>query len=285
MLSDIGSVGFKVDNFNDANMEIFQNNWADIKNALTLTVQLVASFGFNGQNLSAHNSILPIAYYLYKKGPGDSYLTVGRFAEDRRVINDWLVRSLLKSGIWGSGLDTLLTALRRVIAENDSSIFPSAKIREDMARRGKSLTFENEEIEDLCDMQYGDGITFALLSLIFRFVDLSNQFHVDHIFPKSRFTEKKLNSAGIQGGQINDFIQKKERLANLQLLDGAVNNEKRASLPAAWLSKASLDVETRREYQARHMLGDVPQTLTGFGDFYAARRERLKLRIGELLGR
>ena len=41
MLSDIGSVGFKVDNFNRDNMKILENRWLAIKDALTLTVELV----------------------------------------------------------------------------------------------------------------------------------------------------------------------------------------------------------------------------------------------------
>ena len=67
MLSDIGRVGFKVDNFNRENMNTFENKWDDIKGALVLTVQLVSSFGFTGHSLTAHNSILPIAYYLYAR--------------------------------------------------------------------------------------------------------------------------------------------------------------------------------------------------------------------------
>ena len=104
MLSDIGSVGFKVDNFNRDHMDVFENKWDDIKRALTLTIQLVAGFGFNGQTLSAHNAILPIAYYLYRRDPGEAYLTSSQFKEDRRAISEWLIRSLLMSGIWGSGL-------------------------------------------------------------------------------------------------------------------------------------------------------------------------------------
>ena len=34
MLSDIGSAGFRVDNFNRDNMDIFENKWDDIKSAL-----------------------------------------------------------------------------------------------------------------------------------------------------------------------------------------------------------------------------------------------------------
>ena len=157
MLSDIGRVGFKVDNFNRENMDTFERNWEAIKRALALTVELVSSFGFNGQNLMAHNAILPIAYYLYMKNPGEAYLTHSRFDRDRQGIRQWLIRSLLKSGIWGSGLDTLLTALRQVIKESADDCFPGGRIGEQMARRGRTLLFDEEEIEDLADMRYGHG--------------------------------------------------------------------------------------------------------------------------------
>ena len=194
MLSEIGSVGFKVDNFNRKNMDIFENKWDDIKRALTLTVQLVSSFGFSGQNLRAHNAILPIAYYLYQKDPGEAYLTHTRFEEDRGAIREWLIRSLLKSGVWGSGLDTLLTALRQVISENSNDAFPVGPIYKEMERRARPLFFEGEELEDLADMQYGNRLTFALLSLLFPFVDLRNQFHLDHVFPKARFSGSSLKA-------------------------------------------------------------------------------------------
>ena len=167
MLSDIGSVGFRVDNFNKENMEILETNWPNIKHALTLTVQLISSFGFDGQNLTAHNAILPIAYYLYIRQPGDAYLTHARYSDDRKNVREWLIRSLLKSGVWGSGLDTLLTELRAVIKEHQGVEFPISQIYDALGRRGRSLQFDNDEIEDLVDMRYGDRLTFALLSLLF----------------------------------------------------------------------------------------------------------------------
>ncbi|MDE0680417.1 MAG: DUF262 domain-containing protein, partial [Gammaproteobacteria bacterium] len=124
MLSDIGSVGFKVDNFNRANMDIFESKWGGIKQALTLTVELVADFGFNGQTLTAHNAILPIAYYLYKSEHKSAFRTSGTFKDDRNFIREWLIRSLLKRGIWGSGLDTLLTNLRRTISKHGGDGYP-----------------------------------------------------------------------------------------------------------------------------------------------------------------
>ncbi len=285
MLSDIGSVGFKVDNFNQENMGKLEEKWNNIKQSLILTVRLISSFGFNGQTLRADSAILPIAYYLYIRDPGESYLTNSQFKEDRQQIRKWLIRSLLKaSGIWGSGLDTLLTALRQITKENGSADFPVTRISEEMARRGKSLVFANEELEELADMQYGNKLTFALLSLLFPFIDLSNHFHVDHVFPTARFTDRKLRVAGVPDGKIEDFKRLKNGLANLQLLQGAENNEKGAKMPAEWLSQSQCDPESKQEYENRHLLGNVPEKITDFDVFYTERRARLRSKIEQLLG-
>lgn len=285
MLSDIGSVGFKVENFNRENMAIFEGKWDAIKRALMLTVQLVADFGFSSQNLSAHNAILPIAYYIYRRNPGEIYLTHRSFREDRQAIREWLIRSLMKSGVWGSGLDTLLTALRQVIRVDGSSGFPATRIYSEMARRGRPLVFEDEELEDLVDMQVGNRLAFALLSLIFPFVDLRHQFHIDHVFPTARFRERQLADAGLSGDTIEDYRWSMNRLANLQLLEGALNIEKNAKLPSDWLCEAYPDPTNRRAYQELHMLGDVPESVAEFGSFYDERRVRLKTRIEQLLSK
>ena len=286
MLSDIGSVGFRVDNFNRVNMGVFEAKWNDIKQSLSLTVQLISSFGFDSHRLRAQNAILPIAYYLHQLNPGEGYLTAKKHEQDRFAIREWLVRSLLKSGIWGSGLDTLLTALRKVLRESESTFFPVVLIGDEMARRGRSLVFEDEEVEDLVDMRYRDSRTFALLSMIFPFVDLrNNYFHVDHIFPAGRFSKAQLRTAGVSDEKRDRFIRLKDGLPNLQLLPGIENMSKRAMLPAEWLEQQYPELGPRREYKDRHLLGKVPACITGFDKFYDERRERLKIRIQELLGR
>ena len=129
MLSDIGSVGFKVENFNRENMAVLESRWPMIKQALTLTVDLVSSFGFNSATLGADSSLLPIAYYLYTRCADNGYVVHPTFATDREAIRRWLITSLLKpSGIWGSGLDTLLTALRQVI-RGQSRLLPGRQTR------------------------------------------------------------------------------------------------------------------------------------------------------------
>jgi hypothetical protein len=153
MLADIASVGFKVENFTTSNMATLEANWPAIRTALVRTVELAASFGLNGQTLRADSALLPIAYYLYRRGVPTNYVTHGQFADDRENIRGWLTRSLLKaSGIWGSGLDTLLTAIRETIQSSGGDAFPVNQLREIMARRSKSLTFEAAEVEDLLHM-------------------------------------------------------------------------------------------------------------------------------------
>lgn len=284
MLSDIGNVGFKVENFNKQNMGVLESRWGGVKEALLLATQLIASFGFNSQSFRADSAILPIAYYLHQLAPGDTFLTHSKYHEDRENIRGWFIRSILKSsGIWGSGLDTLLTALRDTIKEFGAKKFPYGQIKEIMARRGKTLSFEDEEIEELVDMEYGDKRLFPLLALIFPFISAGYTFHIDHIFPKAAFNKRKLEKLGFGKLEIAELKEKSNRVPNLQLLLGAVNNEKRKALPAAWLASQYPDKAKRNSEIEVHFLGSVPKEVAGFLDFYDARRTALGDRITELL--
>lgn len=286
MLTDIASVGFKVENFTHENMARLEKDWADIRRALVLTVQLAASFGLDYQTLRAVSALLPIAYYLFGKKAPENFLTHSQFSADRRRIKGWLFRSLLKaSGIWGSGLDTLLTALRSTIREGGFTAFPEQALQETMAKRGKALLFGEEEIDDLADLPYSDRRTFLLLSLLYPFVDLSNQFHVDHVFPASRFTYAKLKKEGLVDSRIFQFIDASNRLANLQLLEGRINNEKRAQLPSDWLRQRFPSEEERRHYCLLHDLNDVSESIEQFDEFYAARRAKLRGKIDDVVNR
>ena len=192
-----------------------------------------------------------------------------------------MIRSLLKRGIWGSGLDTLLTALRSVIDTHDGEAFPSAKLEEAMRKRGKSLTFEEEELEDLVE---STDRTFALLSLLYPFVDVrSYKFHIDHVFPRSRFSTKRLRLAGVPEDDIPVFQDRANRLPNLQLLVGEENEGKSDKLPQQWMVE-TLGAKGAAEHAERHDLGDVPADITGFNMFYEVRRDRLLGKLRLLLG-
>ncbi|MBY5834886.1 DUF262 domain-containing protein [Rhizobium leguminosarum] len=284
MLSDIGSVGFKVENFNKTNMAVLEANWPRIHDAMLLAVQLLAAYGFNSQNLRAESSILPIAYYLYARKVDGTYLLRAEFTSDREAIRLWLIRSVLKpSGIWGSGLDTLLTALRERISTNAGQGFPVAELDAVMALRGKSLAFTEVEIDELCDLHYGDARTFALLSMIFPGFDLSRHFHVDHIYPQGRFTDAQLRKAGVREDLWSNLQERHNRLPNLQLLEGAINNQKRQKMPHEWYAWTKPDQVARDQYLSGLEIAVLPETLEGFPEFCEKRRGALKARIMQVL--
>lgn len=285
MLMDISSVGFKVTNFNAENMALLERGWERISRALKLSVRLATAFGLSGQTLRAVSALLPIAYYLYHRDADETYLSKKAHQSDREAIRQWLLRSLLKSGVWGSGLDTLLTQLRTTIQSHGSTAFPTREIEAVMVRRGRSLRFGEDEIQGLMDsVSYGNWRVFMLLSLLYPFIDLRNKFHIDHIFPKTRFHKKRLKQLGLEDQEMERFLDGCNHLANLQLLDGVENMEKSKVLPAAWLCKRFPDEEQRRAYCDRHDLGDVPEEMADFEAFFLARRERMLERMRSLLG-
>ena len=287
MIAEIGNVGFKVENFNRENMGILERRWPDVKNSLKVTVQLLASYGFNEKTLRADSAILPLAYYVCHRKLDSTYITKRSYASDRAAVRTWLMRSFLKaSGIWGSGLDTLLTALRETIKEHGSDGFPTDALHVLMVRRGKSLLFGDEEVSELVEMQYGDKRLFAMLALLFPFVDVRNHFHIDHVFPKSKFTTRRLKQAGVPDEDTDDFQEMVNSLPNLQLLEGSENIEKLAAMPADWMKRAfpnPNDESNKTNYCKNHLLGEVPESLRKFRTFYATRREALQSRIVEMV--
>ena len=147
----------------------------------------------------------------------------------------------------------------------------------------KSLAFEQEEIEELLDLKYGKAQTFSLLTLLFPFVNLQNHFHVDHVFPQARFRKNDLKKANIALDDIETYQERRDQIANLQLLEGAANIEKQDRLPAEWLVAAHPDEESRRNYREQHLLGQLPDGLDGFLGFCEARRARLRSKLERLL--
>ena len=277
MLGDSDSIRFKVENFRKSKIGTLQDQWDRIRRTITETVELASSFGYSGQSLTSRYALLPIAYFLHKRQrPCD--------AEDRKAIRHWLIRSLLKRGIWSSGgVDNLLVTIRRAI--RDSSChdgFPVPAIAAAMRTRHIKLAFDDDELKDLADAGY-DGRAHSLLFLLYDFVDVAtNSFHIDHVFPRALMTPARLKKAGVDEKQIPEFRDRVNHLANLQLLEGSTNTSKGAKLPAEWL-QARYSEEERRNHCHLHDLGDVPNEIKDFLEFYKKRRTRILEKLRRLL--
>lgn len=277
-------VRFKVTNFTQGNMAKVEAAWPQIKGALLRAATLLQQFGYNGRNLTANSVIVPVAHYLHLRGAGDSYLDSTADAADRLALQRWVTRSLVKRGIWGSGLDTLLTRIRDVLRTNLTNGFPVGAVEEAMAAVGKSLAFDHAEIDELLNLKYAGQRTFSVLSVLYPGLDLSKKFHEDHIFPKSRFTEKKLLDAGVPLDSIDDYLAAVNLLPNLQLLAGTANIEKQDSLPTEWIDTAFPSEDKRATYLTENDLDDLPLDLADFTSFFEQRKQRIRNRLLAALG-
>ena len=277
-------VRFKVTNFTQGNMAKVEAAWPQIKGALLRAATLLQQFGYNERNLTANSVIVPVAHYLHLRGAGDSYLDSTADAADRLALQRWVTRSLVKRGIWGSGLDTLLTRIRDVLRTNSACGFPVAAVEEAMAAVGKSLAFDNAEIDELLNLKYAGQRTFSVLSVLYPGLDLSKKFHEDHIFPKSRFTKKKLLDAGVPLDSIDDYLAAVNLLPNLQLLAGTANIEKQDGLPAEWIDTAFPSEHKRATYLAENDLDGFPLDLADFTSFFEQRKQRVRARLLAALG-
>jgi hypothetical protein len=190
----------------------------------------------------------------------------------------------MKRGVWGSGLDTLLSRIREAIREHGTQAFPTEAIEAAMTSAGKSLRFEDAEIAELLELRFGSARVFPVLATLYPGLDLTRSFHEDHIFPRSRFTRARLAKAGIAPDRIEECLGKADALPNLQLLAGLPNVEKQATLPAAWLYGPHFPTAAARStYIAENDLHKLPVDLNGFLEFFDARRQRIEARLREAL--
>jgi hypothetical protein len=283
VLADIPDVAFKVTNFNTENMAKIEARWDSIAHSLRLGSQLLADFGFSQKTLSANNVLIPIAYYLMVRGAKENYLTSVGEGDDRERVRTWTVRSLVKAGVWGSGLDTLLRALRDVLTTEAQSGFPLAAVETAMSKLGKSLRIDEEELTALLESEYGHRGTFAILSLLYPGHDLRNEFHEDHVFPKSMFKRKQLLAAGVPSDDVDGIMERVNLLPNLQLLEGPYNVQKSAKPPHLWMAAQFPSMVDRNAYTSKHDLGEIPTNIKDFPEFFEARRGRLAERLRKLL--
>lgn len=284
VLIDVSDVGFKVSNFTQQNTALMETRWPELRTSLLSAGSLLRSFGFAAQTLAANSVLIPIAYYIRARGLSDSYVTSSANASDRENIRSWVTRSLMKRGVWGSGLDTLLSKLRDAIRDSSGG-FPSDQIEAAMTVQGKSLRFEDAEIDELLESRYGSPRTFATLAMLYPELDMTQSFHVDHIFPRSLFTRSKLTKAGVPADRLDAYLVAVDSLPNLQLLPGIPNIEKQAALPSDWLAGPHFPTAHKRErYLEQSDLQGLPLELDHFLDVHAARRKLMASRLRAMLG-
>lgn len=283
MLMGRNDLRSKVDNFDRQTMLDMESAWDSIESALQLAARILADFGFAAATLPANSVLLPIAHYAHRRGLDSTWLRRAADAEDREAVKLWLMRSVLKAGVWGSGLDTLLSGLRRVLDEHGQDAFPRVRLEQEMARQGKSLRFDAAEIDDLVDTKYGRK-AFPVLALLYPHVDLRLSHHIDHIAPRALLRAGVLRKAGLPDDVVETVLDRTDRLPNLQLLGGLENVDKREKWPTTWVVDAYPNEAARAGYLARNDLEALPVDAADVVRFTDERRAAMRAGLGLLLG-
>lgn len=283
VLAGLTDVKFKVDNFNQDNMRTIERNWEKTSSALRTAISLVAKFGYNKDNLLSNNAVIPISYFIYKNSFTDTILHSKDREADRRAIKEWLARVLLK-GVFGAQTDSVFPPMRDLINANLGR-FPLKEVIAHYKTTRKSISFSNDEIDNLLDLQYGKAKTYFALTLIYPALNHSFKYHQDHIHPKSKFNKNSMKAAGLSEEQNKQFNAEANGIANLQLLETTNNMEKSAKPFKDWLNSSYPEKSDKDRYlQQHHINPDQSLEFADFMDFVSARKKTLKKLFTSILG-
>ena len=260
---------FKVHNFKKENVLKIKDNWLAINNAIKTTVDIIAEFGFSQENLTSKNAIIPITYYVYKGGNLND--------ANKNSIRKYLIASLLKLVYGGKGdqvLETIRNVLRKeqydgsyVLRSND---FPLSKLYSSKLPAEKSLLFTDKDIDELFEYKKSP-YTFMVLSLLYPNLKLGQvKFHQDHLHPASSFTAMYLKQNSIPNIKWSAFQDAKDKLANIQLLEGN-ENESKSKIPLKrWFNSNIVD---KANYKSVNFIPNVDLELLNFESFIEERKK------------
>lgn len=281
VLSDV-DVAFRVKNFTKANMMKIEQEWETLSSAIRTAVELVDSCGFNFETLLANNAVIPIAYYLKKIEANSSYITQTRCEQDRRLIRRWFTIALLKRLFSGQS-DSILRTIRTALQGTNEG-FPLQAIEAELLRSHSfSMRYNVEEVDELLDQQYGRR-SFLILSLLYPTLDFRNTFHQDHIFPRSFFTSgNRLTRFGVPRDEQSYYLENYNRLPNLQLLEGPINQEKRDHDFKEWLIKTHRDKSLRQDFMNKNYIPDDDLSFTNFRQVFEDRKQKMRENLMKIL--
>ena len=193
------------------------------------------------------------------------------------------MRSLLKK-VFSGQPDNVLRHIREILKINGANDFPIEKIIDKFKGTNKSIQFTEEDIDEfLLNLKYGKSDTVTTLMLLYSSLDFNNKFHVDHMYPKSKFTKTYLRKHGVQENELNWYLENVNNICNLQLLAAQLNEEKLATDFDEWFTSQYKTDNERYQYRNINYLPDIDYTYENYPLFLEKRRELLKSQLNKIL--
>ncbi len=227
---------FELKNFNKKNIKEIEENWEKITESIYNATKLLETFGYAGYLGSAY--ILSSLAYFYFLNP--------KMDESDKEQALKFVRNAQITSYFSNSTDTKLNN----IANSMKDVKTFESFNHNLAKHEKNpLKITNDMIEEMVlSSQYGNSQVFPILQILYPNLKYkTTTFHIDHIYPKSKFKKKnkKLNQ---------DFYGWGNYLFNLQLLEGAENQAKKDKDPESWLKEECKNEQAIEEYKKRNYI-------------------------------
>lgn len=154
----------------------------------------------------------------------------------------------------------------------------------------RSLEITDLDIEEI--LEYSKGpYTFMVLSLLYPNLKFDQiKFHQDHIHPASLFTNEQQEKIAIAKEKWSDWEQMKDKLPNLQLMEGKENESKNNTSFKTWLNGKDANEnpsvpDVTRFMKDNYIPDNVNLDLIDFAAFYKSRKNLLRVEIKKVLAK
>ncbi|GAA9187343.1 DUF262 domain-containing protein [Helicobacter pylori] len=225
---------FELKNFNKNNIKKIEENWEKITESIYNAAKLLETFGYVKYLGSAY--ILSTLAYFYFLNP-----KMDKNDEEQALK---FVRNAQITSYFTPSTDTKLSIIAHSIKE--ARAFEA--FNHNLAKHQTCpLKITNDVIEGMVFFDRHSRV-FPVLHILYPNLNYkTTTFHIDHIYPKSKFKKEneKLDK---------DFYNCWNHLYNLQLLEGQENSAKKDKDPEVWLKEEYKNEQAIEEYKKRNYI-------------------------------
>ncbi|OLQ25010.1 hypothetical protein BJF71_05610 [Helicobacter pylori] len=255
---------FELKNFNKKNIKEIEENWEKITESIYNAAKLLETFGYVKYLGSAY-ILSTLAYFYFLKQKMDKN-------DEEQALK--FVRNAQIMGYFGGSTDTKLN----IIAHNIKEARTFEAFNHNLAKHQTyPLKITNDAIEGMVFFDR-DARVFPILQILYPNLNYkTTTFHIDHIYPKSKFKKKneKLDK---------DFYECGNHLYNLQLLEGTENSAKKDKDPEVWLKEEYKNEQAIEEYKKRNYIDPkLKLEWENIKEFRETREEAIIKRLKEVL--
>ncbi|MFP6067367.1 DUF1524 domain-containing protein [Helicobacter pylori] len=252
---------FELKNFNKKNIKEIEDNWEKITESIYNVAKLLENFGYANYLGSAY-ILSSLAYF---------YFLNSKMNENDEEQALKFVRNAQITSYFTPSTDTKLSIIARSIKE--ARTFEA--FNHNLAKHQTSpLKITNDTIEEMMCSSSHDRV-FSILRILYPNLNYkTTTFHIDHIYPKSKFNKEN-----------KKLYECRDHLYNLQLLEGQENSAKKDKDPEVWLKEEYKDNQQAIEEYKRKNYIDPTLKLEweNIKEFREKREEAIITKLKEVL--